>query len=772
MNDSNNSKNKFPEQGNFSSSQNENSNQNNTQNDYQKEKQLNLKENARNEVAKEGIKEIANAYAGPLGREAADAIMKTKLGNELVNKTTKLSKQVNPGQRLGDFFKSKLNPKEDTESEESNEDTEEIEANEEDISSKVRSKIVPISILATIGCFGGLILVVIIVTIMLGPIFYVGSMLKGVTSIWDNIVYFFKGCKNEAECVEKEKNSFYETLLEVHDKYEKEYKVTLNTELITATLTYYDPMSKLNEIEDIEDIASNMVDFKKSRKKIDELASHMTGTGKRCVNSKGIAVASYKEEEKDKECPVVEENINQDETQGETQSSEKVLVQTKEIPWYYIDEDKYKKYLEDTFISKYYFNNKKDAETNKKVSKVIEEIYSRVEMVKYLNGSKNSSNSFVTNNSKVLIMDCSGNIQLGEISLYEYLQGVLYLEGYATNRSEEFLKVQAIISKNYLYALNGATPDSIPTTLKIRSCQMNQVYCSVTDGCHNLNDGNDPNNYDSYDSIAMGPDSNGEFFRQPLTDVAALERIKVAIDSTLKEFLVKDDKFVFAEYRSDCSNLGISCDSSVNRLDQKIANDMVTNGSTYKDVLNVFYDATIEEITFGMAGYPLDLVYNNITSAFGWRVNPTGSNCKHHNGTDIGAPADANIYSIADGVVVANYFSTSYGNVTEIGHGEEVNGVYEYYSLYAHQIRLSNYITVGSKVNAGQLIGNVGSTGDSTGNHLHIEIYTIQNGSRIKSDALEYFKGVKLIGEVGGTLYNSESSCESCINTRGVNACR
>ena len=228
----------------------------------------------------------------------------------------------------------------------------------------------------------------------------------------------------------------------------------------------------------------------------------------------------------------------------------------------------------------------------------------------------------------------------------------------------------------------------------------------------------------------------------------------------MSEFIIKDGKFVLTQYRASCSGI---CDSSNNIMDQAKANDMIESGGTYKEVLNYFYNGDIEEVELYIAGYPLDLQYNNVTSAYGWRVDPIRGCCRHHNGTDIGADPDANIYSIADGVVVTNTYHNSYGNYTIIGHGQldPDTGYYEYYSLYAHQIRLSTLISVGDTVRAGQQIGDVGSTGDSTGPHLHIEIYSYVNGRQVRQDPVEYFSGVELTGQVGGTLYDSESQCQT-----------
>ena len=132
-----------------------------------------------------------------------------------------------------------------------------------------------------------------------------------------------------------------------------------------------------------------------------------------------------------------------------------------------------------------------------------------------------------------------------------------------------------------------------------------------------------------------------------------------------------------------------------------------------------------------------------------------------HTGVDIGAYADANIYAIDSGTVIYNSYNNGYGYYTVIGHGNiDENGNYEYYSAYAHQIRLSTYISVGSVVEAGQLIGNVGSTGTSTGNHLHFEIYRIINGVKQYENPLSYFENINLIGNLVAD-YDSQSSCEN-----------
>lgn len=117
-------------------------------------------------------------------------------------------------------------------------------------------------------------------------------------------------------------------------------------------------------------------------------------------------------------------------------------------------------------------------------------------------------------------------------------------------------------------------------------------------------------------------------------------------------------------------------------------------------------------------GSPFEIEYENkITFYIGHRINPTSSETKLqlHKGLDIGMAGGTPILAISDGVVTRANFSTSYGNIVEILHDDG------YTSKYAHQERLN--VTKGQRIKQGDIIGFVGTTGDSTGNHLHLELY-------------------------------------------------
>ena len=129
--------------------------------------------------------------------------------------------------------------------------------------------------------------------------------------------------------------------------------------------------------------------------------------------------------------------------------------------------------------------------------------------------------------------------------------------------------------------------------------------------------------------------------------------------------------------------------------------------------------------------WPLPQSYT-ITSWFGYREDPFTGEIAYHSGTDIAAPEGTPILAAADGTVtIANAIDSwggGYGYHIKVKHNDT------YDTLYAHWSSIC--VTVGQEVKQGEVIGYVGTTGNSTGNHLHFEVW--QNGER--TDALGFFK--------------------------------
>ena len=113
--------------------------------------------------------------------------------------------------------------------------------------------------------------------------------------------------------------------------------------------------------------------------------------------------------------------------------------------------------------------------------------------------------------------------------------------------------------------------------------------------------------------------------------------------------------------------------------------------------------------------------YTRISDDFGMRTHPTLGIRMMHNGIDLAAPGGSPILAAYAGTVVASAYSASMGNYIMIDHGDGL------YTIYMHASRLS--VSKGAEVTAGQTIGAVGTTGRSTGNHLHFGVRL--NGSYV-----------------------------------------
>jgi murein DD-endopeptidase MepM/ murein hydrolase activator NlpD len=113
---------------------------------------------------------------------------------------------------------------------------------------------------------------------------------------------------------------------------------------------------------------------------------------------------------------------------------------------------------------------------------------------------------------------------------------------------------------------------------------------------------------------------------------------------------------------------------------------------------------------------------NRIASGFGYRIDPIYKTVKMHAGLDFTAAQGTPIYATANGVIkTAGNTGNGYGNHVVINHG------YGYETLYGHMVRVK--ARVGQRVERGDLIGYVGSTGKSTGPHCHYEVH--KNGQKL-----------------------------------------
>jgi murein DD-endopeptidase MepM/ murein hydrolase activator NlpD len=121
-----------------------------------------------------------------------------------------------------------------------------------------------------------------------------------------------------------------------------------------------------------------------------------------------------------------------------------------------------------------------------------------------------------------------------------------------------------------------------------------------------------------------------------------------------------------------------------------------------------------ERAFFLNSGFRFPLRFFRVTSDFGLRTNPVTGNVGMHQGLDLAAPEGTEVYAAADGIVTHTGFDPVYGNYIIITHSER------WTSLYGHLQIIETVLR--SNVKSGSLIGRVGSTGQSTGPHLHFEL--------------------------------------------------
>ena len=151
-----------------------------------------------------------------------------------------------------------------------------------------------------------------------------------------------------------------------------------------------------------------------------------------------------------------------------------------------------------------------------------------------------------------------------------------------------------------------------------------------------------------------------------------------------------------------------------------------------------YYNIKGKSITKSLMKTPINGA--RLSSAFGMRKHPILGYNKMHRGTDFAAPSGTPIMASGSGTVTRARWCGGGGNCVKIKH----NSTYE--TIYAHMKSFAKGIKEGRKVKQGQVIGYVGSTGMSTGPHLHYEV--VVNGKKVNSQRLKLPSGKVLKGEV------------------------
>ncbi len=212
---------------------------------------------------------------------------------------------------------------------------------------------------------------------------------------------------------------------------------------------------------------------------------------------------------------------------------------------------------------------------------------------------------------------------------------------------------------------------------------------------------------------------------------AALETEKVALEDARKS--LEEKQVILAEKRAEADELlielnakGAEFDAMMNDAESE-AEDLIAQIAKKEKEYN---EAKLKEQQasnpdYGSSTPPAHVVngitwitpckYSRVSSAYGWRIHPVYKTWKFHSGIDLAASSGTPIYATRSGTVTTAQYHYSAGNYVTINHGDGFS------TSYLHMTH--DTVSVGDYVTAGEIIGYVGSTGVSTGPHLHFTMY-------------------------------------------------
>ena len=203
---------------------------------------------------------------------------------------------------------------------------------------------------------------------------------------------------------------------------------------------------------------------------------------------------------------------------------------------------------------------------------------------------------------------------------------------------------------------------------------------------------------------------------------AAQEIRRHELTAVINDLNAKQDEVLIASRSKE--NYMVSLQNNIEEIQRQEAAMEAQSKQIEKDIIAA---QRAVEYAGGELMWPLPGHYK-ITSPYGGRIHPITGVWHNHGGTDIAAPNGTDILSSNDGVVIFAGFHWSYGNYIIVDHGGGIA------TLYAHCSRL--LAGEGQPVSKGEAIAKIGSTGESTGNHLHYEVRV--NG--VRKNPMEYLK--------------------------------
>lgn len=395
------------------------------------------------------------------------------------------------------------------------------------------------------------------------------------------------------------------------------------------------------------------------------------------------------------------------------------------------------------------------------------------------------------NLTKVNLKLHDGTIVATNLNFEDYILGVAYAEigdGIYTDGLEEYAKTEIVIAKTY--SLTVGNYDSNTKTITLKSSTAHHAWCDIYKGCDFYPSAGVHWYYPKESGISKSGATtyksalNEEYIKKAKETYKQVENYIYA-PNKLKENLTKSSQLKITEYRDHTQLFWKKLALDGKKLEDILEATSTTEYPSYVKVLrptetlqhstadtimNQYKDKSLYNLSSycdytAVAGNcttstPIKIGENekfNVTSPFGMRIHPITGKPKMHNGIDLAYAGGTPIYSIADGTVVAEGFDSGAGNYVNIGHDLDGDGTYDYTTYNYHMINRTT-LKVGEKVTGGQQVGSVGTTGSSTGNHLHFGISDV-NGKYI--DPKPIIDALK----TKTSVFDNNSTCEDSKNS-------
>lgn len=209
-----------------------------------------------------------------------------------------------------------------------------------------------------------------------------------------------------------------------------------------------------------------------------------------------------------------------------------------------------------------------------------------------------------------------------------------------------------------------------------------------------------------------------EEYKARITQIEeAKKTIELEMEEQVEARKILDEKKSVIKVKQDEQNALVKALSSdINELKRQEAEMEKAERQIQAQINAALSSSGQKNVTYtGSGKFILPLAsYTRISSPYGYRIHPITGTRKLHSGIDYAAPAGTAIYAADDGVVLTSGWINGYGYTITVNHGSGI------VTLYAHCSSL--IAKAGQKVTKGQTIARVGTTGNSTGNHLHFEV--------------------------------------------------